>query len=227
MTEVVIEVVTGEAPAAPGDSLVVRVARYAGPPAKREAVVGVAVADPALGEALVAAIAEALGEAVGQALGQGLGQGLGQTAGQPARAAASEPAPPVPTVHVRSRNGLARDAAPASEPELPVPTVRVRSRNGLARDAGRLGGAIAVVPVTARNARHLVALVDGSRAAGAIGVQLVWDGAEPARTAVEHHVFAALERARATPGEPPVVLAASDRPVAALRFLVARRPHAW
>jgi hypothetical protein len=51
----------------------------------------------------------------------------------------------------------------------------------------------------------------------------VWDGADPPRAAVEHHVFAALERARATPGEPPVVLASSDQPVAALDFLVAAR----
>jgi hypothetical protein len=102
-------------------------------------------------------------------------------------------------------------------------TVYVRSRKAVARDADRLRGAIALVPVTPRNARHLVALVDGARAAGALGVQLVWDGADPPRAAVEHHVFAALERARATPGEPPVVLASSDQPVAALDFLVAAR----
>ncbi len=101
--------------------------------------------------------------------------------------------------------------------------VRVRSRKGLAREASRLGGAIAIVGVTARNARHLAALVAAARAAGALGIQLVWDGADPPRVAVEHHVFAALEHARATPGEPPVVLAATAQPAAALRFLIAHR----
>jgi hypothetical protein len=185
---VVIEVIAGGAAAAQGGSLVVRVAPYTGDTAAREATIGVAVADPALAQALTAAIVHALGQARVQALG---------------------------------------DAAPVSEPSetsnAQVPTVRVRSRKALARDAGRLGGAIAIVPVTAHNARHLVALVDGTRAAGAIGVQLVWDGADPPRAAVEHHVFAALERARATPSEPPVVLATSDQPVAALYFLVAHR----
>jgi hypothetical protein len=172
----VIEVVAGGAAAAPGRSLVVRVAPYTGHTTVREASVGVAVADPMLAQALTAAIAQAV-----------------------------------------------RDAAPTTEPPECVRTVQVRSRKGLARDVGRLGGAIAIVPVTARNARHLVALVDGARAAGAIGVQLVWDGADPPRAAVEHHVFAALERARATPSEPPVVLATSDQLVPALCFLVAHR----
>ena len=104
-----------------------------------------------------------------------------------------------------------------------APVVRLRSRRAVARDPGRLAGAIAVVPVTARNARHLVALVDRVRAAGAIGVQLVWDGAAPPRADVERHVFAALEHARATPGEPPVVLATADQPVTALHVLVAHR----
>jgi hypothetical protein len=105
----------------------------------------------------------------------------------------------------------------------PAPTVRLRSRKQLAEVASRLGGAIAIVPVTAKNARHLMALVDGIRAAGAIGVQLVWDGAAPPRAEVERHVFAVLERARATPGEPPVVVAATEVPVTALELLVAHR----
>jgi hypothetical protein len=104
-----------------------------------------------------------------------------------------------------------------------APVVRLRSRKAVARESGRLAGAIAVIPVTARNARHLVALVDGVRAAGAIGVQLVWDGAAPPRAEVERHVFAALEHARATPGDPPVVLATTDQPVTALHVVIAHR----
>jgi len=109
------------------------------------------------------------------------------------------------------------------KPAGPVPVVRLRSRKRLACVADRLAGAIAIVPVTARNARHLVALIDGIRAAGAAGIQLVWDGADPPRGEVERHVFAALERARATPGEAPVVLAASDEPATALHLLIAHR----
>lgn len=113
-------------------------------------------------------------------------------------------------------------AATASEAEG-IPVVSLRSRKRMARVAGRLVGAIAIVAVTARNARHLVALVDGIRAAGAAGVQLVWDGVTPPRDQVERHVFAALERARTTPGEPPVVLAATDVPASALHLLIAHR----
>jgi len=114
-----------------------------------------------------------------------------------------------------------------SEPtDLAPRTVRLRSRKRLTHKAGQVAGAIAIVPVTARNARHLVELVDKVRAAGAIGVQIVWDGATPPRSTVERHVFAALERARATPNEPPVILATSDQPVAALHLLIAHRsPH--
>lgn len=174
-----VNVVVGATPAATGDaSLVVRVARHAdlaGQASAREASIRVAVADPALAEALTAAVAEAI-----------------------------------------------RAAVPERNPSgLPPHTVRLRSRKRLARVAGQLAGAIAIVPVTARNARHLVELIDGIRAAGALGIQLVWDGALPPRAHVEHHVFAALERARATPSEPPVVLAASEPPAPALHLLIA------
>ena len=120
-----------------------------------------------------------------------------------------------------------RSLAAATAPVERAPVVILRSRKRLARDADRLAGAIAIVPVTARNARHLVALIDGLRAAGAIGIQLAWDGADPARVdtraKIERHVFAALEHARATPNQPPVVLSANDRPVTALHLLVAHR----
>jgi hypothetical protein len=99
--------------------------------------------------------------------------------------------------------------------------IALRSRKALARRVEDVAGALAIVPVTERNARHLLELVDAIRAAGALAVQLVWDGEAPPRERVEHHVFAVLERARATPLGPPVVLATDSRPAAALRFLVA------
>ena len=99
--------------------------------------------------------------------------------------------------------------------------VTLRSRKALARRAAEIAGAVTVVPVTERNARHLVELVGGIRAAGALGVQLVWDGEAPPRERVERHVFAVLEQARATPLGPPVVLATEARPAAALWILIA------
>jgi hypothetical protein len=106
-------------------------------------------------------------------------------------------------------------------PELACPLVHLRSRKRLAALVldGSLAGAIAIVGVTPRNARHLVTLIDGLRAAGAAGIQLVWDG--DARD--ERHVFAALERARATPAAAPVVVATGSEPAPALRLLIAHR----
>ena len=117
----------------------------------------------------------------------------------------------------------AAQLAAATEQVAAAPVVRLRSRKGVVRESARVAGAVAIVPVTARNARHLAALIDGIRAAGALGIQLVWDGATPPRAEVERHVFAALERARATPGQPPVVLAPSVEPATALHILVAHR----
>jgi len=108
-------------------------------------------------------------------------------------------------------------------PPLDVPVVRLRTRKRLARlGAGGVVGAIVVVRVTGRSARRLPELVEAVRDAGALGVQLVWDGREPAREEVERHVFAVLEAARATPAGPPVVLAASEEPSFSLRVLVGR-----
>ena len=117
--------------------------------------------------------------------------------------------------------GIAAAMSGGGEPPADHRAVRVRSRQALARRAASVPGAIAIVPVTVRNAKYLLEIVDGIRAAGAIGVQLVWNGADRAR--IERRVFAVLERARATPNDPPVVLATSDRPIAALRILVAHR----
>jgi hypothetical protein len=77
------------------------------------------------------------------------------------------------------------------------------------------------VHVTRDTARALVHRVDELRAAGAVAIQLVWDGRDRARC--ERHVFAALERGRARPAEAPVVLADTAEPVAALGILLAHR----
>lgn len=88
----------------------------------------------------------------------------------------------------------------------PVPTRRV------VRDAARAAGVLAIVHVTPRAARHLPARVAAMRAAGALGVQLVWDGKD--RT-LERWVFRTLEDARGT-GGPPVMLARDAAPAFAL-----------
>jgi hypothetical protein len=110
--------------------------------------------------------------------------------------------------------------AAVAAPPREIAVVRVRSRKGLERLGARVAGAIAVVPVTARNLRRAGEIVEGLRTAGAAGVQLVWDGSEPPRQAAEAKVFAILEKARATPGRPPVVLSRSEEPAEALRILV-------
>ena len=116
-----------------------------------------------------------------------------------------------------------RDAAAACSAPAPR-VVRLRTRKRLARlGPARIAGAIAVVAVTASNARRLPELVEAVRGAGASGVQLVWDGKTPARDEVERYVFAVLERARATPAGPPVVLAKDDDPAFSLRALVTHR----
>lgn len=102
--------------------------------------------------------------------------------------------------------------------------VRLRTRKRLARlGADGVRGAIVVVRVTGTSARRLPSLVEDVRAAGALGVQLVWDGITPARGHVEPHVFAVLEQARSTPAGPPVVLARDEEVAFALRLLVEQR----
>lgn len=106
--------------------------------------------------------------------------------------------------------------------------VRLRARRALASTLatspdGTLGGALAIVRVTERNARHLPELVEGLRAANASAVQMVWDGTTPTRSLVERWVFEVLERARGTSKGPPVILARTDDIPFALRILVANR----
>jgi hypothetical protein len=125
----------------------------------------------------------------------------------------------------------ARVAVSIADPRLARKVARAVAARVREAAAAVAGGATAPLPpeglsvvrVTERNARRLVAIVGALRAGGALGVQLVWDGADPPRDRVERHVFAVLEHARATPGEAPVVLAASPEPVLALRLLAARR----
>lgn len=105
-----------------------------------------------------------------------------------------------------------------------VPVVHLRTRKRLeALGASAVAGVVVVVRVTDRNAHRLPDLVESARAGDPLGVQLVWDGERPERTRVERYVFAVLERARATPGGPPVVLARTAEPVEALRMLIANR----
>ena len=104
--------------------------------------------------------------------------------------------------------------------------VRLRTRKRFARlGAERVKDAMVVVQVTSPNARHLLEIVENLRAAGCAGVQLVWNGIDPARERVERHVFAVLERARSTPAGPPVVVAEEAEPALALRILIAHRTN--
>jgi hypothetical protein len=146
--------------------------------------------------------------------------------------AAPAPSDPVAQVGVSVRDeALARrlvDAiAAALEAEARAPraveAVRVRSRKALERVGARVAGAIAVVPLTARNLRRAGEIVEALRALGALGVQLAWDGREPPPEVAEARVFAILEQARATPARAPVVLSRGEEPAEALRILVDRR----
>ena len=98
--------------------------------------------------------------------------------------------------------------------------LRLRTRRRFERvGPAAVNGAFVVVQVTETNARRLPALVEDLRAAGALGVQLWWDERSRTRDLVERHVFAVLERARATPAGPPVVLSEHREPALALRIL--------
>ena len=108
----------------------------------------------------------------------------------------------------------------AARARSPLPSVRVGSRKAFEQLRDSVPGAVAVVPITRRNLPRLKELVAALRSAGALAVQLVWDGADPARDRVEPKVFAILELARSTPAGPPVVLARREEVVDALRLLV-------
>jgi hypothetical protein len=109
----------------------------------------------------------------------------------------------------------------------PARVVKLRTHKRLRdlreRDATAFVDAIAVIRVTASNARRLPALVEKIRSMNPRGVQLVWDGEDPPRDAIEENIFAILEHARATPTDPPVILHTNDVPALALCFLVSSR----
>jgi hypothetical protein len=140
---------------------------------------------------------------------------------------------PVAQIWVRVRDRLAARriargmtrglGAAAAVPAGHHAVIRVPSRRTLERLGPDVGAAIAVVPVRAKNLRRLAEIVERLREGGAAGVQLAWDGRDPPRSVAEARVFAILERARATPALPPVVLAAGEAPVEALRILIAHR----
>lgn len=143
--------------------------------------------------------------------------------GEVARDAAIEVAIADPALAGRVASAIEIAVAAISVPPLAHPIVHLRSRRRLAERGAELTGAIAIVRVTRNNARHLVELIDGLRAAGAAGIQLVWD--TTADPGAERHVFAALERARAAPAAAPVVVATTLDPVPVLRLLIAHRPR--
>lgn len=113
--------------------------------------------------------------------------------------------------------------APPRYPVVRLRTFRRLAALGSSEPGARIEGKIAVVRVTGPGLRRLPALVEAIRAAGALGVQLVWDGLAPPRERAEGPIFRVLEQARATKAGPPVMLAAERTPVLALRTAIAVR----
>lgn len=124
------------------------------------------------------------------------------------------------TVHVSIRDprlaqrvatGIERAVAQVRarcEAELPPPrVVRFRTKRRLdGLEGAALLDAFVVIEVTPNNLRKLASFVDRARAAGALGIQLAWDGRTPPRDRAERYVFAVLERCRATPDGAPCIL---------------------
>lgn len=132
-----------------------------------------------------------------------------------------------PALRTAITDALARAfRAEAIVPVARERVIRLRTRRRLHELGERLATSIVVIPVTMTNARHLVEMAHVARTGGAAGVQIVWDGEAPPRVAIEQHVFAVLERARATPALPPVVLAKTMDLVPALVLLVEHRERA-
>ncbi|WP_394836935.1 hypothetical protein LVJ94_08510 [Pendulispora rubella] len=119
-----------------------------------------------------------------------------------------------------------RAALPSELPAPAPPVVRFRTRKKLARlltAPEALAGALAVVRVTSANARHLEAWVTEVRRAGVAGVQLVWNGRDPAPERVASRIFRVLEMARATLREAPVMLSARAVPAQALLLSISMK----
>ncbi|MCU0683959.1 MAG: hypothetical protein MUF34_17245 [Polyangiaceae bacterium] len=129
-----------------------------------------------------------------------------------------------PALGQKLRRALRSALAPFEGPTPALPRrIAASSRRALARRADETSGAVVVVRVGERNARHLVAIVGQARAAGCAAVQLVWNGHSPSPALVEAPVFAALEAARAAPERAPVVLTPRVRAPAALGLALAAR----
>lgn len=113
--------------------------------------------------------------------------------------------------------GEALEQAAELLPTSNTATLRARTRRrAAALRAAELERSFVIVPVTRRNARHLLEILESVRAGGALGVQLVWDG-QTDRDVIEPHVFAALESARQTKKLGPVILATRSEPCFVLR----------
>lgn len=129
-----------------------------------------------------------------------------------------------PALGQKLRRALRSALAPFEGPTPALPRrIAASSRRALARRADETSGAVVVVRVGERNARHLVALVGQARASGCAAVQLVWNGHSPPPELAEGPVFAALEAARSSPERAPVVLTPRVRAPAALGLALAAR----
>ena len=110
-----------------------------------------------------------------------------------------------------------RLAKTMSQDPLPPPCRRVRVAALPAATAARDG--IAIIPVTRRTGRRLLALAEAAESAGAAGIQLVWTGKAPE---LEAPVFQVLEAWRGASRQCPLVLAPDAEPAEALLRAIAR-----
>jgi hypothetical protein len=116
------------------------------------------------------------------------------------------------------------EATRVAVPPFVPPIVRLRTQRRLDRLGGeRIAGKLVIVRVTTTNARRLPDLVERIRALSPAGVELVWDPPPDERSRSERYIFAVLEKARATPAGPPVVVARSCEPDIALSILMGHR----
>ena len=121
--------------------------------------------------------------------------------------------------------GAVAEARARCEAELPPPrVVRFRTQrrlDGLEGEA--LLDAFVVIEVTPNNLRKLASFVDRARAAGALGIQLTWDGKTPPRERAERYVFAVLERSRRAPDGSPCILTTERELSQGLRITASHR----
>jgi hypothetical protein len=122
-------------------------------------------------------------------------------------------------LHVYAKAGQAIasaiEAAITKATPHPSPPQRIRTIKSRKRAAIPIKGednTVVIIPVTRRNGRHLVTMLESIRFSGSPrGIQLVWDGVTD-RELIEPHVFVALEHARSTPKLAPVILATNETP---------------